>query len=41
MYDYVHEMSKRSDRLEDEDDVENEDGVADEDLPFSEQEKVG
>ena len=41
MYDYVHEMSKRSDCLEDEDDVENEDGVADEDLPFSEQEKVG
>ena len=44
MYDYVHEMSKCSDRLEDEDDVENEDGVADEEdenLPFSEQEKVG
>ena len=31
MYDYVHEMRKCSDCLEDEDDVENEDGVADED----------
>ena len=44
MYDYVHEMSKCSDCLEDEDDVENEDGVADEEdenPPFSEQEKVG
>ena len=44
MYNYVREMSKCSDGLEDEDDVENEDGVEyeeDEDLPFSEQEKVG
>ena len=38
MYDYVREMSECSDGVENEDGVEDEE---DEDLPFSEQEKVG